>query len=215
MGGNNACGSHRSQPAKVLPGGVLFRGLNPAETELYTAGKLAFQPPRPMKAPFNLYDHHEHVLEEFLRTPADPSGRPNAFVSLSHELQIAVYYATHGRGGVRKEGLLALVRLPDDLTRNDHSVPIWHSANANAAFIEPCRVRGHMQGGIAHRVGVHQWYEVQARAIVDQELLLVNGEIKPFEVRQVTPDQWNGTTKPWVEWDSAEWKSGMDGYPYK
>ena len=78
------------EPAKVLPGGVLFRGLNPAETELYTAGKLAFQPSRPMKAPFNLYDHHEHVLEEFLRTPADPSGRPNAFVSLSHELQIPV-----------------------------------------------------------------------------------------------------------------------------
>ena len=178
--------------------GVLFRGLSDFEIDLYARTHVVVLRPREP----TYYEHSlgayfvqrqhlstEHVLDMRRR-----------FLSLSLSEKIAMWYATSGG---YDDGIVAVYEAPD-LRSEDTSgggQNLWIGVPDDVpAFYDPRRA--------IYMDDIDAWQEGISRSSVDHEILLVEGDLRPCDLRLVRAAECPRDIKPWVLWGYSNWPSG-------
>lgn len=159
-----------------------FRGISSQQYDELGRRK-CFEPREPLCTPAEviaLFARNipvEHVL----------SIKTKHFVSCTFQERIAIYYATNGG---KQDGYLVKIKLPSIRVVQQAGVLVVYEGSDGTQWIDPRYLIAPNFFG---------WQKMQARARVDDEILLSGGRVLKVNIRPVRKEEWDDSFLPWAE----------------
>lgn len=173
----------------VKPGMPIYRGVSKETYKRYLAEGIA------PESPASINKNSPSEIISFLFRERAPQKHirgleQGRFISFSVQKRVSDFYAT---AEYRKSGYIAIARFPDDcegITISQSKRPYMYICSDNTVWID-LRVLLSLD---FENIAAH------SRTVVDHELLLMQGTIRPEKIISVKPDDCDRTFSPWAKW---------------
>lgn len=174
---------------RINPGKLLYRGFY-HEKDLTKYNKGVISPDDPLNININSPSEMIELLFRNQKLQKHIRGlEKRRFISFSLQKHVACYYAT---ARYKRRGYIAIVKFPhiSKAITIDSRGPYVHKCIDGTIWIDLRSLLSFDR----ENMGAH------SRTLVDHELLLMRGTIRPIEIIPIKPENCDRSFVPWSEW---------------